>query len=130
MKLRVLAGALALAMVPLSGFAADLPTKASKAPPLQPVQWTGFYVGGQVGALWSHETRDTSAPIVEVFSQDGSGWLGGGQIGYDYQWAPYALVGVEGSLSGVKLYEDRRAFSFLQIAILLTSIGWRPQRRG
>jgi opacity protein-like surface antigen len=73
MKLRVLAGALALAMVPLSGFAADLPTKASKAAPLQPVQWTGFYVGGQVGALWSHETRNTTSPLVEVFSQDGSG---------------------------------------------------------
>ena len=106
MKLRVLVGLLALAALSNSAFAADLPVKApAMAPAPLPIQWTGFYVGGHVGALRSHETRDTTAPIVEVFSQDGSGWLGGGQLGYDYQFAPYALVGVEGSLSGVKLHE-------------------------
>jgi outer membrane immunogenic protein len=37
--------------------AADLGTRAPvyKAPPVAaPYSWTGFYVGGDIGALWTH----------------------------------------------------------------------------
>lgn len=104
---RVAIGLIGLALLSTAGLAADLPTKAeNRIPPPPAIQWTGFYVGGHAGALWSYERHNTTAPLVEVFSQTGASWLAGGQIGYDYQWAPHALVGIEASLSGMRLSLD------------------------
>jgi outer membrane immunogenic protein len=59
--------------------------------------WTGFYIGvyggGAVGdAQWNW--RDLSGTKSES-SQ--SGGTAGGQIGYNYQFSPHAVAGIEGS---------------------------------
>jgi len=66
-----------------------------KAPAAAPMtyDWTGCYVGGHVGGVVS-EDRTTSASGNSVgFSS--VGFVGGGQIGCDYQFAPGWVGGVE-----------------------------------
>jgi outer membrane immunogenic protein len=93
-----------------SAVAADL---AVKAPPMYtpaPVwSWTGFYIGANVGAGWgtteatlnSISVGGISEPINLPIDQNSrSGFLGGGQIGYNYQFG-WAVIGVQGDFSGL-----------------------------
>jgi outer membrane immunogenic protein len=94
--------------------AADLGTRAApvyKAPP--PVatlySWTGFYVGGDVGALWTHSGAGVwdpgpnpnsfgEFPITGALQNDGS-FVGGVHVGYNWQFAPTWVAGIEGDWS-------------------------------
>jgi len=73
--------------------AADLPsTKAAPPPPLQPAfSWQGFYIGAYAGALLGEGTftyfNDT--PLR------GSAFVGGGTLGYNWQWSPTIVLGLE-----------------------------------
>jgi outer membrane immunogenic protein len=83
--------------------AADLAVKAPPRP-APAYNWTGIYVGGNVGGAWS--TTDWTffnAANSEAFSQDASSWIGGGQIGYRYQFAPNWVGAIEASWSGTDL---------------------------
>jgi outer membrane immunogenic protein len=85
-----------------------------KAPPVAPVpayNWSGFYIGGNFGGGWGHIDRsvfdqagiDTGVPEF-TGGFDTSGFFGGGQIGFNYMFLPYVLVGVEadGEWSNIK----------------------------
>jgi outer membrane immunogenic protein len=88
----------AAGLLPLSGFAgeaaaADLPANPYTAPPATPVaayNWTGCYVGGHLGGVIS---EDKHANGVSFSS---AGFVGGGQVGCDYQFAFGWVAGVEG----------------------------------
>lgn len=103
MKQSFVACILALALSLTPAIAADLPARATsfhKAPDARAIHsWTGFYIGGNLGYGWSHikETSPT-LPGVEI-SSVGTGILGGGQAGYNWQTGSYVL-GVEGDISG------------------------------
>jgi outer membrane immunogenic protein len=86
--------------------AADLPRKAPAytPPPPPPVfSWTGCYVGGHIGGGWGR--KDFSTDRTFFFAQstgatirdDTSGFLGGGQVGCDWQFAPNWVIGIEGA---------------------------------
>ncbi len=71
--------------------------------------WTGFYFGGHVGGAWGHKTEsgnpypfvlDTITPAPA--SVDVNGWLGGGQIGGNYQIGSL-VFGAEADVSGANL---------------------------
>jgi opacity protein-like surface antigen len=87
-----LAAALALA---LPAHAADLATKA--APPPAPVayNWTGIYGGANFGGAFNSEQAATPFGTTSQ-GTDPSGALGGVQLGYNYQFAPSWLAGIEG----------------------------------
>lgn len=93
-RLRLI-GALVGALAAGSAIAADLPSaKAPPAPlaaPAPAFSWQGFYVGAYAGALLGEGTftylRDT--PIR------GAGFLGGGTLGYNWQWTPTIVLGLE-----------------------------------
>ena len=93
-------GALAALSVAASGnvMAADL-----KAPPPAPVvySWTGCHIGGHIGGAF----RDVTATnVLGVSSSHNSfGFVGGGQIGCDYQLAPGWVLGVEGRAAWTSL---------------------------
>lgn len=123
MSLRVSIAAAALVVLSTAASAADLPVKAAPISPPPAISWTGFYIGAQVGGLWSHETRDTLSPLAEVFSQDGSGWLGGGQLGYNYQFASNFLAGIEGTFSGVSLSKESASAVFPP-SHYITDVDW------
>lgn len=81
--------------------AADLgPRMTTKAPVVAPVpyfSWTGIYIGGHVG--WGWGSKDwTTIPAPGVASHDTDGFIGGGQIGFNYQTGQLVL-GLEADAS-------------------------------
>jgi outer membrane immunogenic protein len=82
--------------------AADMAVKAPiyKAPPVALYNWTGFYVGVQVG--WSHirDTQDLSSPSFALSVSDtASGVVGGVHAGYNFQVNQF-VYGIEGDFEG------------------------------
>ncbi|MFG1283846.1 outer membrane protein [Xanthobacter autotrophicus] len=102
---RALLGATALALLAGSASAADLATRypVKAAPiPVQTFSWTGFYIGGNVGWGWADNTYDVT-PFGSVVSYSYSpgtsnGFIGGFQVGYNYQFANNVVVGVEADM--------------------------------
>src|SRR5271168_5218963 len=58
--------------------------------------WTGFYIGGHIGGAF---TRDNSFNGLAVPASNSGAFLGGVQVGADYQFAPNWVLGVEGQYS-------------------------------
>jgi outer membrane immunogenic protein len=102
MKVRRLLRAVALASATLSisgiAHAADL-GRPPPPPPVQPVYvapvftWTGFYIGGNLGVVWTKGDVTDSFGDGFRFAQNAV-FTGGGQIGANYQWN-WLVVGVE-----------------------------------
>ncbi len=62
--------------------------------------WTGAYIGGHAGGAFGGE--DASNPAIGTpvtYSTNPSGFLGGVQAGYNYQFSPSFLVGAEADMS-------------------------------
>src|SRR6267154_5941655 len=106
---KLMAATIALAAFAVPALAADLPVR-QYAPPLvaQPLgyNWNGFYIGAHLGGAWA--SRDftqtiAGAALVEAGTNKPSGIMGGGQIGYNWQFAPNWLLGVEADVSGADL---------------------------
>jgi outer membrane immunogenic protein len=100
---KILLGSVALiALGTASAFAADLPARTySKAPAYVPAPiyaWTGFYIGGHVGGAFENNSYNGFG-----VTGNRSSFLGGGQIGADYQFAPNWVIGIEGTYSWVDL---------------------------
>ncbi len=70
--------------------------------------WSGFYIGGHLGGAWTNEQWINSANTTafgdlgpgQGFRQRGSGIMGGGQIGYNWQ-ANNFVFGAEGTISAL-----------------------------
>jgi outer membrane immunogenic protein len=80
-------------------FAADLPRPAYKAPIFSPTpvySWTGFYVGIHGGYGWSEFS--SADPVAGNSTAEAKGWLGGLQLGYNYQMGAF-VIGAEGDYS-------------------------------
>lgn len=116
----------ALALSIGSAAAADLPSVKGPplAPPPPPPLWTGFYVGLNAGGSWS-DNHQTSIATFDAFGNpaaiggveygvasaaagtgvlgDGSngGFIGGGQIGYNFQFANSFVAGIEADIQGI-----------------------------
>jgi outer membrane immunogenic protein len=103
---KLLLGAAALVVLAGPSFAADLPVKAV-APPVPVLDWTGFYIGGNVGGGFASSTltgfsgSPASAPLFaagqfpNVLAPGAGGLIGGGQIGYNWQVSRSWLIGLE-----------------------------------
>jgi outer membrane immunogenic protein len=110
-------GLTALSMAP--SFAADMPVKAPIYTP--PVYWTGWYVGGNAGWVGSdNQLTTTATPTPDVLlgvvpgvseglaalstgtipTGNHSGFIGGGQIGYNWQFASW-VAGIEADIQGI-----------------------------
>jgi outer membrane immunogenic protein len=108
MKKIALATAAATLLFAGSASAADLAarpyTKAPMAAPIAVYNWTGFYVGGQVGYGWRDD--DNVERVLATGLPDGwransqpSGVVGGVHAGYNWQAGMFVL-GVEGDVEG------------------------------
>jgi len=102
---KILLGA-AVAMLGIApALAADMAPRYTKAPMAAPVavyNWTGFYVGGNIGYGW----RDTDVSLYTLgvtpillpgasTGQSVNGFIGGGQVGYNWQSGMW-VFGIEG----------------------------------
>jgi outer membrane immunogenic protein len=95
--------------VPPHAYAANPGRAVFKAPPSHPPvwSWTGFYIGANAGgSVGRDRTTQSELPsigsnqIVGSFTMSPTGFIGGGQIGYNYQFTPQWLVGLEGDFQG------------------------------
>src|SRR5215813_9710039 len=108
MRMSLLVGVCAAALAAGPVWAADLPLKAPPAPPpIQPYNWSGFYLGANIGGAWSHSTI-TDEVTGASLSANNSGFIGGGQAGFNYQannWLFGAnwIFGVEGDIDGTTI---------------------------
>jgi outer membrane immunogenic protein len=119
---KLILSSIAFAALAANAVAADLPTQ--KAPPAvtpEPL-WKGFYIGLNAGGTWSNNNTINSSTWL-LFQPAGSadnytaailsgpkssssagGFIGGGQIGYNWQ-ARYAgynfITGVEADMQGI-----------------------------
>jgi len=108
-------GTVALTQIAL---AADLPRKAPPAPPPPPVyNWTGFYIGGNIGWSWSKLSNSLSvtngtpgyfaAVVIPGVNASGTGGLdddsftGGLQLGYNFQSGQF-VYGFEGDINWMR----------------------------
>jgi outer membrane immunogenic protein len=115
-------GVSAGAILALSGsaFAADLPARMPvKAPMVAPVwSWTGYYVGVNAGYGFSRDreiqtTGQVPANVATVadgarppfVNLDPSGFIGGGQIGYNWQTGSW-VFGIEADLQYSDINEE------------------------
>jgi outer membrane immunogenic protein len=120
---QLLTGGIALAsLIGSSAFAADLPSrKFAPAAPVMPVfTWTGFYVGANAGASWSHGSTGIAAPFAGWFntinlngawrkSEDNVSFTGGVQAGYNHQIGSLVL-GVETDFNYANTESKRDGF--------------------
>jgi outer membrane immunogenic protein len=105
----VAAGTMGQIVAASNASAADLPMM-TKAPVLAPYyDWSGFYVGGEVGGGWSRSQKTVvdgtpAFPAGLVFNPlNASGILGGGYAGYNYQVNRALIIGIDGDYSGADL---------------------------
>jgi outer membrane immunogenic protein len=120
------ASAFAAMSIANAASAADLAARPYvPAPPVPVFSWTGFYIGGQVGTGWGTSQTDVDvgntfigAPVNQTVNQliagnlnlsvplpqvQMNGFLGGGQVGYNWQ-SGVMVYGIEGDIlaSGLK----------------------------
>jgi len=123
--------ALALAVSAGSAIAADLPSRKAPVMPPPPPMWTGFYAGLNAGGLWSNNSSINNVSYglyndpayagfqsgtIAALSATGnitgssnSGFIGGGQIGYNWQignvgglgFGSGFVTGIEADIQGI-----------------------------
>ena len=125
MKTRISIAALAMALGMGSALAADLPSRKAPpayVPPPPPLTWNGFYAGLNIGGGWNANSGNNEvsaywdpnyafgsniAGTPNLFflpnnNQTGTagGVIGGLQLGYNFQFNPSIVVGVETDFGG------------------------------
>jgi outer membrane immunogenic protein len=124
MKTALSAIALAAVLAAGAAQAADLPYRKAPPPayvPPPPVMtWTGFYAGLNIGGGWQDASSSNVWNPVWAGAPNwgpGPGWgawnngnsggsggvVGGGQIGYNFQFSPWLVVGVETDFQGTSI---------------------------
>jgi outer membrane immunogenic protein len=106
----------ALSLLAVPSFGADLAALPSKALPFASFTWTSCYAGGQVGGGWENSNLTDPVQLVQdsflfagattsvtTVGVNSTGFVGGGQIGCDYQFDPRWVVGIEGAILGSTL---------------------------
>jgi outer membrane immunogenic protein len=95
--------------------AADLRVKARPAPVVPVSSWTGFYIGGSGGGIWTDESAGiaaggnpggistpTQAAIARSLDLHSQSWIFGGDVGYNWQMGQW-VYGLEADFSGTGL---------------------------
>jgi outer membrane immunogenic protein len=129
-------------MVALTGsaLAADLPSYKAPPPPPPPPPplWSGFYVGLNAGGTWSssNSTQVGTFPIGQpginpavlpqlailasgsVPSRNNGGFIGGGQIGYNWEfWGGRLVAGVEADIQGIARGNNTTNFTTAAVVV-------------
>ena len=90
-----------------AALAADMAVKSPPPPIVSPASWNGLYIGGNLGAASEHaagtsdflDTVGAGTPFAanpQSNTFNPTNFIGGGQVGYNWQFDPRWVVGVEG----------------------------------
>jgi outer membrane immunogenic protein len=125
MKKTVIGIAAIAVLIGTPALAADMPLKALPPAPAPAWSWTGFYIGGNAGYAWSQNDSvgSVGAPIfanplslagttaslaasvagvtTNIPGSNAGGFIGGGQVGYNYQFNNKYVVGIEADIQGI-----------------------------
>jgi outer membrane immunogenic protein len=96
--------ALASLTVPVAAIAADVTLPPRAPAPVYvapPFSWTGFYLGGNFGGTWASTTLTDNLTGASLTASR-SGWLDGGQAGFNYQTGNF-VWGVEATFDWTSL---------------------------
>ena len=86
--------------------------------------WTGFYLGINGGYGWGNADTDFDpGPTVGSFealepttlSPDPDGFVGGGQIGFNYQFGKWVVLGLESDFQGSDMEGHEKVLNFPDI---------------
>lgn len=99
--------ALPLLVLATNVSAADLPRgPVYKGPSFVEAKpnWSGFYIGGNVGGGWANASADfsTTGPVFGTADNHMTGFAGGAQLGYNWQTGPLVL-GAETDFQGASI---------------------------
>ena len=143
---RYLLASVALSLLAGTASAADIPTKAPvyKAPPPVSYDWTGFYIGGYYGTSVGEgggrtDPQNNTGPIgggpgnvagarPGQFNINSGGLTFGGTAGYNWQFAPRWLVGIEGDIGSLGI--DRTVREYNDVLIMGSKADWYATIRG
>lgn len=106
------AGFAAAAAVP-GAQAADMPIKAPRY--VEPsASWAGWYIGAHAGAVWQNTQTDSRSVygfFLGTTSASKTGFIGGGQIGYNWQNGNF-VFGLEGDISALSSKTNAGIFGY------------------
>ncbi len=125
MKKLLLAPVLLLTM---SGYALAADAVVVESPPEVSVvpafNWTGGYIGGQVGYLWGE--GDASGDAFGTAEIEPDGWLGGIYVGYNYQFTNNVVLGVDADFAWTGADDDGSPIVLggAEVASLDTELEW------
>jgi outer membrane immunogenic protein len=91
-----------------------------KGPLVTAFSWTGAYVGADIGGAWS-SLQDNG-----LGGGSGSSVIGGVYTGYNWQFAPQWLIGIEGDGTWADLTVPAGSGDVNWMASLRGRIGWCP----
>jgi outer membrane immunogenic protein len=94
-------------------FAGPMPMDKSVVPVQPECNWTGFYVGVNAGIT---EFKSSSTDLGDwesyaTMSYESPAFIGGGQVGYNYQWRDLVL-GIEADFSGSNAKNHVRTYGY------------------
>ena len=127
--MRKLALALIVAIgpaLPGSAQAADLPP-AAVPPPVPQFIWTGFYLGGNAGAGWTSATITDTLTSIGASTGTPNSFIGGGQVGYNYQVNSNVVVGVEWFVDAVANNNSNNRAFIADVPLLAFQVFANPQ---
>jgi outer membrane immunogenic protein len=111
-----------------SAFAADAIVQEEVIVTPAAFNWTGGYVGGQVGYLWGDGNFTSAAGDADV---NPDGWLGGIYAGYNYQMANNVVLGVDADFAWTGADDSSPAMiGLVQVGRLDTELQWEGAVRG
>ena len=141
MKLtKIFAAALAASTIAGSAFAADLPSRKI-APVMAPVPvftWTGFYIGLNAGLGWNAGGQQNGAQNFTGFDNTGApigagvpgptaawnsgssspiGFVGGLTAGYNMQFSPMFVAGIEADIQFASIKSNGAAAAFVPVGV-------------
>ena len=130
MKHKLLASVAVAALWTGSAFAADIPVKA---PPITcpSCNWNGYYIGLNFGGSIGHGSANDSISLIPAagpgvinpisnttYSQSPAGFLGGGQIGYNWQIGHWVL-GAEADWDAASQRDNLQINNFIASSVVV-----------
>jgi outer membrane immunogenic protein len=103
----------------IPALAADM-APLDKGPIAPAFDWTGIYLGADIGGAWS------TIRASGLGTNDASSVIGGLYAGYNWQFAPGWLIGIEGDSSWADLTVPAGSGDVNWIATLRGRLGWTP----
>jgi outer membrane immunogenic protein len=115
-----------LLLVGAAFFCAHIPaltadvTPLDRGPPAPGFNWTGIYLGADIGGAWS------AIWVNGLETNNDSSVMGGLYAGYNWQFAPRWLIGIESDASWGDVTVPAGSGDLNWIATLRGRVGWIP----